>query len=240
MLTREVVFSLVVCSARSTNAFTFFSSTHNDLQSCSPVLSTKFTPRIYAADTNNDCVSAEDLNTIPCGEGFYPRKGEDGDVCVFDYDAAANMFSTTQKEGITCNANEYWEELEAKNAVRAKFGLEALTPEQYVVLQSQIQELEVKAKKEQDAIMAKAKAIRESDANASQLSNTNNALSNLMGNIFKDNTCESNYDCDRPEVCCDFGFLKTCCEGGKGGKTAKDLYHEYTLIPVPLGVPQSQ
>ena len=28
------------------------------------------------------------------------------------------------------------------------------------------------------------------------------------------NTCESYYDCEKTEVCCNFGFKKVCCRGG--------------------------
>jgi hypothetical protein len=35
----------------------------------------------------------------------------------------------------------------------------------------------------------------------------------LFGDVLQD-TCDSNYDCQRPEVCCDFGFKKMCCTSG--------------------------
>jgi hypothetical protein len=54
----------------------------------------------------------------------------------------------------------------------------------------------------------------------------------LMGqffNMFAD-TCESNFDCRYPEVCCDLGFKKSCCSSGQ---TARNLRLEYATVPVP-------
>ena len=38
----------------------------------------------------------------------------------------------------------------------------------------------------------------------------NNFQSNIFGGVLK-NRCESNFDCKRPQVCCDVGFKKFCC-----------------------------
>ncbi len=40
-------------------------------------------------------------------------------------------------------------------------------------------------------------------------------LSNIFGGALK-NGCESNFDCERPQVCCDVGFKKICCSNGLG------------------------
>lgn len=170
--------------------------------------------------------ASDDAN--PCGEGFYPAKGEHGDVCVFDYDAAATGFGTaTEERDVTCDADDYWRELEAKNELRRKYGLKPLTPEQFVVLRAQISEMEVEARKEQDAARRTIREDRE-EAAASR-DKGSGAFRNFVSGIFRD-TCESNFDCQRPEVCCDFGFKKTCCNGGE---TAKSLYGEYATVPVP-------
>jgi hypothetical protein len=44
------------------------------------------------------------------------------------------------------------------------------------------------------------------------------------------NHCESNYDCQRPEVCCDFHFTKQCCSSGI---MARELTLQYATVPVP-------
>ena len=50
-----------------------------------------------------------------------------------------------------------------------------------------------------------------------------------MKDVFE-STCSSNYDCDRPEVCCDFGFKKVCCTSGN---YKRDIENELALIKVP-------
>ena len=55
----------------------------------------------------------------------------------------------------------------------------------------------------------------------------------LMGNVLED-TCESNYDCESPEVCCDFGFKKMCCSSGLRvlDGPPRSRYGEYAEVPV--------
>ena len=55
-----------------------------------------------------------------------------------------------------------------------------------------------------------------------------NFLRNLA-NQFED-TCQTNFDCDQPLVCCDFGYKKTCCSSGE---MAAKLPLEYATVPVP-------
>jgi len=51
---------------------------------------------------------------------------------------------------------------------------------------------------------------------------------NNLAVVFQD-TCESNYDCDRPEVCCDFGYKKMCCSSGQ---MTKNLQLEYAMVTI--------
>jgi len=53
-------------------------------------------------------------------------------------------------------------------------------------------------------------------------------LHSFLNSVFQ-STCESNYDCDRPQVCCDFGYKKMCCTSGK---TTKEFQLEYATVPV--------
>ena len=217
----------------SISAFAFSSS--------SPVQSTQpqsvSTTRIYeGGNESTNVVAVKDTKANnPCGEGFYPVQGEHGEVCVFDYEAAANSFGTAveQHKEFVCDADDYWKDLEEKNKMRRKYGLQPLTPEQFVVLQAQILEMEEINQKKFAEAKVEAKAIRDKEASASAADNksVSGKLKGIFGSVFED-TCESNFDCDRPEVCCDFGFKKTCCEGGK---TAKKLYGEYEAVPIPLG-----
>jgi len=52
---------------------------------------------------------------------------------------------------------------------------------------------------------------------------------NNLADVFQD-TCENNYDCDRPEVCCDFGYKKMCCSSGE---MTKNLQMEYVMVTIP-------
>ena len=165
----------------------------------------------------------EDDPTGGCGEGFYKVKGGDGDCCVFDYDAAAKKF------GLICidDTEQYWEQLEKQNVARKKFGLKPLTPEQYVTFQSQIHAM----KEDQQAkLVEEQKRVAEATAAAAkkEQQQSSGLLTFMKG--FMEDTCQSNFDCQSPEVCCDFGFKRTCCNSGK---TNNNLQQEYALIPVP-------
>ncbi|KAL7546475.1 hypothetical protein ACHAWF_009810 [Thalassiosira exigua] len=218
---------------RNTSAFAF-SSSHGQ-----PEIQAVSTTGIYqGGNASNDVVRLEDdketkAKINPCGQGFYPVEGEHGQVCVFDYEAAADSFGTAVEEHkeFVCDADDYWKDLDEKNKVRRKYGLQPLTPEQFVVLQAQILEMEETNKKKFDAAKVESKAIRDKEASAAAADNksVSGMLKGFVDSVFED-TCESNYDCDRPEVCCDFGFKKTCCEGGK---TAINLYGELATVPVP-------
>lgn len=171
----------------------------------------------------------EDAANQGCGEGFYAS--EDGSFCVFDYDAAAEAFGTAEKEEMVNDPDHYWEELENQNTSRKKFGLDPLTPEQYVALQGQIHQMQAeqqeKLVKQQEQLAAAARVAANNEKD--QRLSPSNLLKDFMSAVMQ-NTCESNYDCQRPEVCCDFGFNKKCCDGGKMNR---ELKHEYAMIPVP-------
>ncbi len=101
------------------------------------------------------------------------------------------------------------EAFERKNASRKKFGVKPLTPDEYVSIQKEVKAMEsaqakVAASRQQKAATAEAMKAKQSKGNV---------FGKLFGDIFED-TCESNFDCERPEVCCDLGFKKMCCSSG--------------------------
>jgi hypothetical protein len=102
-----------------------------------------------------------------------------------------------------------WEALERKNASRKKFGLDALSPEEFIELQDQVAELDSQQQRKRAATVTAAAEL----AKKSQEAKEPGFLKKLFGNLLED-TCESNYDCQDPQVCCDFGFKKTCCSSG--------------------------
>lgn len=100
-----------------------------------------------------------------------------------------------------------WEAYESKNKSRKKFGLNPLSPEEYLELEDQVQKM---------AMQERAKQASNTDAAeipAQKKSSSKGFLKKLFGELVED-TCESNFDCQRPEVCCDFGFKKSCCRSG--------------------------
>lgn len=100
-----------------------------------------------------------------------------------------------------------WEALERRNASRKKFGLDPLTPEEFLELQDQVAELDRQQQQRAAAAATAAEVAKDKSRKDSGL------LKKLFGNVLED-TCESNFDCQRPEVCCDFGFKKMCCASG--------------------------
>jgi len=96
--------------------------------------------------------------------------------------------------------------LEEKNAARKKFGLDPLNMEEFTELQKQVQVLESQQQQRSAAALAEIAAKKKKEARGS-------FFKNLLGEALQD-TCDTNYDCERPEVCCDFGFKKMCCSSG--------------------------
>eukprot|EP00547_Thalassionema_nitzschioides_P007341 CAMPEP_0194210864 /NCGR_PEP_ID=MMETSP0156-20130528/9155_1 /TAXON_ID=33649 /ORGANISM="Thalassionema nitzschioides, Strain L26-B" /LENGTH=352 /DNA_ID=CAMNT_0038938275 /DNA_START=312 /DNA_END=1367 /DNA_ORIENTATION=- len=114
-----------------------------------------------------------------------------------------------------------WDALESKNKSRKKFGLKPLSPEEFLELEAQVQQMEMQER---------AKHAANSDATevpASKKSSKGGILKKIFGEVLED-TCESNFDCQQPEVCCDFGFKKSCCRSG----TMVRAQQEPVRIPV--------
>jgi hypothetical protein len=98
------------------------------------------------------------------------------------------------------------EAFDRKNASRKKFGVPPLTPDEYVQIQAEVEAMEI-------AQRQKSISSTVSTDIAKSKNSKRNILGKLIGNLLND-TCESNFDCERPEVCCDFGFKKMCCSSG--------------------------
>jgi EF-hand domain pair len=241
--------------------------------------------------------------------------GESKDCFVFDYEAAASHFGE-DAEHVDA---EFWNRYEAQNKARQKFGLPALSPEEYVVLQAEtktmgdqlsqdavqaafrqfdtngdgvisLQELKtglrdilraelteehVEAvmqrldtsgdgvlqleemvslnhlrKRLQDVIqeeqkllqletveqktLRKEKAEKQSQQQQQQQQQPGLLKSFLAAfRLDNEDACESNLDCFRPQVCCDFHFKKFCCSSGE---MASELQLQYATVPVPQGI----
>lgn len=96
--------------------------------------------------------------------------------------------------------------LEKKNAARKKFGLDPLSLEEFAELQEEVSQLDAQ-QKQRSAVSAAEMAAKKKKEERGGI------FKKLFNNALQD-TCESNWDCQRPEVCCDFGFKKMCCSSG--------------------------
>lgn len=97
-----------------------------------------------------------------------------------------------------------------KNASRKRFNLPPITPDEFIKIEIQTKALESEQQKKASDISA-ARAAEMAQSKPKKQS----VMDRLFSNVLQD-TCESNYDCERPQVCCDFGFKKQCCRSGMG------------------------
>jgi hypothetical protein len=117
-----------------------------------------------------------------------------------------------------------WDAFEKKNKSRQKFGLQPLSVEEFLEIERQVATMESEQRQRMEA--AATSMANNGDKKEA------NVFDKLFGKVLAD-TCESNFDCERPQVCCDFGFKKMCCFSGTPvGRSAP----EYAMVPVPVGV----
>ena len=154
-------------------------------------------------------------NGIPV---FYKEKEEDG---YYDENMVMNfvppsltnqksmLFSMEDDDNNMAN-HELFDEVafQKKNKSRQKFGLKPITEAEFVQIEIKTKELE-KAQQQKAASISSAAEMNMSKEDAKK----GNFMNKLFGNLNKD-TCQDNWDCQRPEVCCDFGFKKMCCSSG--------------------------
>lgn len=147
---------------------------------------------------------------------FHPHSSENKSQ-LFAVDAT--------KDDLHGSSSVDWDALERKNQSRQKFGLKPLTPEEFMELQQQVAQI---AEQTQQQQQQQAKQQQ-------QQSGAPNFLDQLFGkmNDAMTDTCESNWDCQRPMVCCDFGFVKRCCSSGN---LVGNNGLEYATVPVPQGI----
>lgn len=125
-----------------------------------------------------------------------------------------------------------------KNKSRQKFGLKPLSMEEFLRIEQEIEKLAVI----QAAAIREAKAELEIEKQRAQAAVSNNGPSiveKVIGSVLLKNvdTCESNFDCESPQVCCDYIFTKKCCSGGSfigqnDSYQQQQAQPRYALIPV--------
>jgi len=114
-----------------------------------------------------------------------------------------------------------------KNISRKKFGLPPLTALEFQEVQEEVRKLE-KEQAAKAAVLAEQTARKASELAEREKRKRKNGLANLFGSLLED-TCESNYDCERPKLCCDFGFKKMCCANGMMSPATPQMISE--LVP---------
>lgn len=128
-----------------------------------------------------------------------------------------------------------WDALESKNKSRKKFGLKPLTPEEFVELEAQVRQLD--SQQRAAAAASRQASNNEPVAQEAPPPSKGSFLDKMLGNVLPKDTCESNWDCERPEICCDFGFQKRCCSSGSLVFSGQMRQKQPVLVPVPAGEP---
>ena len=124
-----------------------------------------------------------------------------------------SLFSTSPSSSSSADDEVFDQEaFEQKNKSRRKFGLKPISEAEFIQIQVKTKELE-STQKQKAAELASAASAAAAETAQQQKPKQNNFMNKLLGNVLQD-TCESNFDCERPQVCCDFGFKKTCCSSG--------------------------
>ena len=149
--------------------------------------------------------------------------------------ALTALHATHDNDGQTFDQRAF----ELKNMSRKKFGLKPMTEQEFVDLQIQVRAMEaeqaLKAEEMRDSRAASAASDqnRLSPAAGRQQQQQDNIFATMAKSLLGESTCESNYDCARPQVCCDLGFKKMCCSSGKG---VFEPQAKMEMIPVPAVV----
>lgn len=120
-----------------------------------------------------------------------------------------------------------WDALDRKNKSRKKFGLKPLSMDEFLELEAQVQQIAQEQQRKHAAAAASSNTADMNDVKEP------NFFQKLFGNVLPE-SCESNFDCERPEVCCDFGFKKMCCSSGT--PVGQDGLPQYAYVPVPVSI----
>lgn len=149
-------------------------------------------------------------------------------------DSTASISSSSSPDGMgyttsTTTTMYDLDALQRKNASRKKFGKPPLTPEEYLAIEEEVRAMDTSNKKKAAYLAEQLAAARKN-----KKEKEDSFLSNIFGGVFK-NGCESNFDCERPQVCCDVGFKRICCSNGLGIVDGIPVErYERGLLRVPL------
>lgn len=169
----------------------------------------------------------------PAVQGFVPGTLSQG---VANKVSASFVVVRTAVSDPDNNNNDIdMEALDKKNAYRKKYGLSSLTPEEFLENEAKVQQL-ASQQEQKAAELQKQRAA--STAEMTQQHRQKTLVPGFLEKIFGSDTCESNFDCESPQVCCDFGFTRKCCSSGM---RQRSLQGDYAFVPVPVDIqPPSQ
>jgi len=126
---------------------------------------------------------------------------------------------------------------ELKNISRKKFGLKPMSEQEFADLQIQVRAIEAEQALKAEELHQSRAAATSAATRQQQQQQQDNIFANMAKSLLGESTCESNYDCARPQVCCDLGFKKMCCSSGKG---IFEPQAKMELVPVPAAVGREQ
>jgi len=111
-----------------------------------------------------------------------------------------------------------------RNSYRMKYGLPPLTLEEFEEIEARVQAMEEETHQRKLQLQSAAQ-LTEQDTRKQR-------RKNIFSGMFTD-SCESNFDCDRPQVCCDLIFKKMCCASGVGIYNPS-IATQRVAIPIPV------
>jgi len=157
-------------------------------------------------------------------------QGNQQPTSLFAMEASESSSASSSAEGASDSGGGFdWDALERKNKSRKKFGLKPLSREEFLKLEAEVQLMA--QQQQQQKLTNQASSAAEMNGEKGE----GNFFEKLFGNVFKD-TCESNFDCERPEICCDFGFKKMCCASGTPVGADGYYQRQYATVPVPVSI----
>jgi len=164
------------------------------------------TSSLFSEEENTSSSSTSDkANVTPTTTSLFSSESSgNNDKSSSSATPTSAETSTTDNHHLT---SPFFDEIafERKNAYRKKYGMKSMTPDEFIQNEAKVEEL---------ASIQREKASAAHDAaELAKPKPKTKLFGNLFGGILQD-TCESNWDCQRPEVCCDLKFKKMCCSSG--------------------------
>jgi hypothetical protein len=153
---------------------------------------------------------------------------------LVSHDEATSMSLTSASKstvdaGVSTTATLDTVAFDAKNKSRQKFGLKPLSVEEFLNIEHQVEQL---AQAQQEAIK-EAKFLAQQQQAEKEAAAGPSIFDKVFGSVMKNlDTCESNFDCERPQVCCDYIFTKKCCTSGSPILSNNSKKLQYARIPV--------